>query len=156
MTISTGVANSVCAKFDRDGVVSPGLTKNTFTVGMVDHVDHNPSSTAAQHMPGTDCGPETPLTDSTTQGKRCVVPLPSTYTLVPEVEAKKHLTVPAVTVPCMRQQVAYQDRMTGYKQCRPPSVESSEEGDGQNRSKTLCERTSCMCLCNNGRLINLP
>ena len=51
-------------------------------------------------MPGTDCGPETPLTDSTTQGKRCVLPLPSTYTLVPEVEVKKHLTVPAVTVPC--------------------------------------------------------
>ena len=49
MTIPTGVANSVCAKFDRDGVVvSPGLTKNTFTVGMVDHVDHNPSSTAAR------------------------------------------------------------------------------------------------------------
>ena len=101
MTISTDVANSVCAKFGRDRVVvPPGLTKNTFTVGMGDHVDYNPSSTAAQHMPGTDCGPETPLTDSTTQGKPCVLPLPSTYTLVPKVEVKKHLTVPTVTVPC--------------------------------------------------------
>ena len=26
----------------------------------------------------------------------------------------------------------------------------------QNQSKSLCERTSCMCLCNNGRLRNLP
>ena len=25
-----------------------------------------------------------------------------------------------------------------------------------NRSKTLCEITSCMCLCNNGRLRNFP
>ena len=26
----------------------------------------------------------------------------------------------------------------------------------QNQSKSLCERTRCMCLCNNGRLRNLP
>ena len=26
----------------------------------------------------------------------------------------------------------------------------------QNQSKSLCERTSCTCLCNNGRLRNLP
>ena len=35
-------------------------------------------------------------------------------------------------------------------------VEESLEKKEKNQSKSLCERTSCMCLCNNGRLRNLP
>ena len=34
-------------------------------------------------------------------------------------------------------------------------VEESSKRE-QNQSKSFCERTSCMCLCNNGRLNNLP
>ena len=35
-------------------------------------------------------------------------------------------------------------------------VEESLEKKEKNQSKSLCERTSSMCLCNNGTLGNLP
>ena len=35
-------------------------------------------------------------------------------------------------------------------------VEESLEKKEKNQSKSLCERTSSMCLCNNERLRNLP
>jgi hypothetical protein len=43
--ISTSLANSVCAQFDRDGCVCPSTLKgDVFTVGAVDNLDHNPTA----------------------------------------------------------------------------------------------------------------
>ena len=105
MTISTDMANSACAKIERNDVVVPqGLTKTllllewqtmstTIRVRQLRNSFHGTSISVTQHMPGTDCGSETPLIDSTMLGKLCVLPLPSTCTLVPEVEVKKNISV---------------------------------------------------------------
>ena len=43
--ISTSLANSVCAQFDRDGCVCPSTLKgDVFTAGAVDNIDHNPTA----------------------------------------------------------------------------------------------------------------
>ena len=45
LTLSTSMANSVCEKFDEEGLVcSPSLRKVVFTIFAVDNIDHNPSS----------------------------------------------------------------------------------------------------------------
>ena len=113
MAISTDIANSVCAKFTREGVVvPPGLTTNVFTVGMMDNIDHNPSSTTApdsfhgtsismvQHTSESDKKPELLAVDSTVQGTRSVQPLPNTYTLVAPLERKREVLIPAVVGLC--------------------------------------------------------
>ena len=42
------IASSVCERFEEDGVVTPAcLQKGLFTVGVLDNLDHNPSSTTA-------------------------------------------------------------------------------------------------------------
>ena len=42
------IASSVCERFEEDGVVTPAcLRKRLFTVGALDNLDHNPSSTTA-------------------------------------------------------------------------------------------------------------
>ncbi|KAK3734698.1 hypothetical protein QZH41_002108 [Actinostola sp. cb2023] len=49
MSISTDVANSVCDRFDQEGVVCPpGLRGTLFTTGALDNIDHNPSATTAK------------------------------------------------------------------------------------------------------------
>lgn len=47
--LANGLATAVCNKFKADGVVCPvSLRSGLFTVGALDNLDHNPSSTTAQ------------------------------------------------------------------------------------------------------------
>ena len=39
---------------------------------------------------------------------------------------------------------------------RPEKRTKTQTNKQTNKQTKLCERTSCMCLCNNGRLRNLP
>lgn len=48
LTITSDVANSVCLRYKREGVVCPAvLRKELFTTAAMDNIDHNPSSTTA-------------------------------------------------------------------------------------------------------------
>ena len=53
--LSTSTANSVCEKFDEEGLVcSPSLRKDVLTTFAVDNIDHNPRSrTADESWHGT-------------------------------------------------------------------------------------------------------
>ena len=97
MSISTDVANTVCARFFTDGLVCPPQAlSGVFTTAAVDNIDHNPSSTSAhgsfhgtaisllQH-PTNECrGIQRPATviDENIQGRRSLSPLPAEYTAV--------------------------------------------------------------------------
>ena len=49
MELEDWIATSVCERFEEDGVVSPAcLRKGLFTVGALDNLEHNPSSTTSQ------------------------------------------------------------------------------------------------------------
>ena len=49
MEIEDWITISICERFKEDGVVSPAcLRKVLFTVGALDNLDHNPSSTTSQ------------------------------------------------------------------------------------------------------------
>jgi len=46
MELEDWIATAMCERFDEDGVVSPTcLRKSLFTVGALDNLDHNPTST---------------------------------------------------------------------------------------------------------------
>ena len=48
MAISSQAGNAVIKRFEQDGVVvPPSMRRGVFTVGVVDNIDHNPSSTTA-------------------------------------------------------------------------------------------------------------
>ena len=97
LAISTDVANSVCARFESEGVVCPPpAVTGVFTTAAVDNIDHNPSSTTSQgsshgtaisllqhptqQFPGT--LRVVTVIDNNLQGQRAVSPLPDAYTLV--------------------------------------------------------------------------
>ena len=101
------IASSVCERFEEDGVVIPAcLRKGVFTVGALDNLDHNPSSTTAVDAfhgtgislfqfptkvdPGEDRPPLIISPSETSQHS-----LPDSYGLVPAVA----LTACAVHVP---------------------------------------------------------
>lgn len=49
MQIEDWITNSACERFDDDGVVAPAcLRRRLFTVGALDNLDHDPSSTTSQ------------------------------------------------------------------------------------------------------------
>ena len=49
LAISTDVANSLCARFESEGVVCPPqAVTGVFTTAAVDNIDHNPSSNTSQ------------------------------------------------------------------------------------------------------------
>ena len=100
-------ASSVCERFEEDGVVIPAcLRKGVFTVGALDNLDHNPSSTTAVDAfhgtgislfqfptkvdPGEDRPPLIISPSETSQHS-----LPDSYGLVPAVA----LTACAVHIP---------------------------------------------------------
>ena len=100
------IATSVCERFEEDGIVVPAsLRKGLFTVGALDNIDHNPSSTTAagsfhgcgislfqfptQANPG-EARPPVVVSSKTTQ--HC---LPDGYAIVPAVA----LSSTAVGVP---------------------------------------------------------
>jgi hypothetical protein len=100
LSISTDIANSVCERFQNDGVVCPPILKSgLFTTAGFDNIDHNPSSTTArdsfhgtamsliQHptkqSPGT--VREVTVIDGNPQKERKVSSLPSQFTDVQPV-----------------------------------------------------------------------
>ena len=97
LSIEDQLTTAVCEQFNQDGVVIPcSLQKNRFSIGAMDNVDYNPSSSSAQ---GSFHGTSLNLVqvgDSTNSGegrKRVHLPpqgktaeLPETYSVVPYVD----------------------------------------------------------------------
>ena len=49
LELENALANAVCKRFEEEGVVClTNLRKGLFTVGALDNIDHNPSSTISQ------------------------------------------------------------------------------------------------------------
>ena len=49
LELSTDMGNSVCARFESEGVICPPkLHKGVFTAGAVDTINHDPSSVTAK------------------------------------------------------------------------------------------------------------
>lgn len=113
--ISSDVAQTVCSKYESEGVVCPPkLVKNIFTTGAVDNIDHNPSSsTSSSSFHGTaismvqhpkiedDVSLDTILViDTQNQGKRCIPQLPASYATVhPSALHIKNPIVPEICGP---------------------------------------------------------
>ena len=113
LTLSTDIANAVCTRFEREGVVCPPkLRDGLFTTAGVDNINHNPTSTSAhdsfhgtaislmQHptteVPGNDRGMSTfePSTPTSKTSKN-VAQLPSDFReLPPAVLRSSELYVP--------------------------------------------------------------
>lgn len=110
MEIENMLATAVCKRFSEDGLVCPPiLRKGIFTVGALDNIDHNPSSTTAQ---GSFHGTGISIFQFPTSSNSGVVrdpiafekdhtlstsdhTLPENYTIVPAVSFKTHeLKVP--------------------------------------------------------------
>ena len=98
--IEDWIATSACERFEDDGVVVPScLSKGLFTVGAIDNLDHNPSSTTSVtsfHGTGislfqlptkTNSGERRPpITIPPSGGRRTT--LPDSYSTVPAVALK--------------------------------------------------------------------
>ena len=93
------IAEATCERFDKDGVASPVcLRKGLFTVGALDNLDHNPSSTTSKSsFHGTGIS----LLQLPTENQPGESRPPVT---IPPVAPRKHIlpeaytTVPAVTI----------------------------------------------------------
>lgn len=111
MSISTQMANRVCALYERDHVVCPPSLKNdVFTSGAVDNIDHNPTARTAQdsfhgtaitlmQFPTTECpgnNRDIPswTTDAEDGKQKKIAPLPASYTQVPPSTAANVVTAP--------------------------------------------------------------
>ncbi|KAJ7384068.1 hypothetical protein OS493_024082 [Desmophyllum pertusum] len=119
MSISTDAANSVCSRFEQDGVVCPPkLRGNLFTTGALDNIDHNPSATTAkdsfhgtaislmQHPTNDNCGNERGVNviDENVAPQRRVKDLPNDYKNVPPVVLKTNdPVIPKLIGPIMPQ-----------------------------------------------------
>ena len=106
MEIEDWLATSLCARFKEDGCVSPAcLRKGTFSVGALDNIDHNTSSTTSvSSFHGTGISIFQFPTESVPGEIRLplVVPLPGTeHQGLPE----SYATVP--TVPLNRSSVPF-------------------------------------------------
>ncbi|KAG1676996.1 hypothetical protein GQR58_014039 [Nymphon striatum] len=106
------LSDAVCKRFGEEGLVCPSqLRKGLFTVGALDNIDYNPSSTTAKDsFHGT--GISIFQFPTATNPGKCSYPivvqskvssseysLPESYTTVPAVDCKiSQLTVPEVTI----------------------------------------------------------
>ena len=98
MEIEDWIATSTCERFKEDGVVSPAcLRKGLFTVGALDILDHNPSSTTSQSsFHGTEISLyQFPTTIPPPSGAK-EHSLPHSYAFVPAVAltTTTHVSVP--------------------------------------------------------------
>ena len=110
--IMNNLATSVCDHYKSVGLVCPlSLERGLFTVGAIDNIDHNPSSTTAQgsfHGTGislfqfpkrdSDVSPQAAQNVSlcSTRNTSRDITLPDAYFLVPPVSMKKsEVNVPA-------------------------------------------------------------
>ena len=122
------IATSVCEQYEEDGVVSPAcLKKGLFTVGAIDNLDYNPSSTTSQSSfhgtgislfqfptkdnPGID-RPPTALPQST--GRK--YNLPDSYEIVPAVALKtSDVAVPKFSCNVEKRQSHFNEAFTKQK-----------------------------------------
>ena len=139
LSISTDIANSVCQKFEAEGLVfPPKMIPGLFTVGAVDNIDHNPSSTTARDsFHGTsislmqdrqeDSEAEehpTPLIQQPVLGKLGTIsPLPASYTSVhPVALPHKEVSIPPCDVsvkPTVRPETRkYKSESEWLKHCK--------------------------------------
>ena len=111
LTISNDIGNSVCSQFEKGGVVVPlALHQGVFTAGVVDNIDHNPTSTTStdsfhgtsifliQHLQREpeNISPSHQVIDQSVKGKTAMAHLPESYTDVrPVSTATKELFVPS-------------------------------------------------------------
>ena len=111
MNISTELANTVCAQYQFDQVVCPPqLSKEVFTCGAVDNIDHNPSArTAHDSFHGTAITlTQFPTSKLPEENQVRVLPnvvkrsklsqLPQKYTLVPPATAMSDPVIPTKCV----------------------------------------------------------
>ena len=117
MELEDWLATSVCERFEEDGVVSPPCLRNgLFTVGALDNLDHNPSSTTSMssfHGTGISLfqfptkvkpGDDRPSVSIPPSGTRKLV-LPESYASVPAVSLK---TSTVEVQPCHMEQMEEQ------------------------------------------------
>lgn len=112
MSVSTDAANSVCIRFEQDGVVwPPKLRKHLFITGALDNMDDNPSATTAkdsfhdtvislvQHPSDRVCGIDRGVNviDRNVVQQRRVRVLPASYTNVQPVVLQSSDNVSTVT-----------------------------------------------------------
>ena len=103
LSLSTDIANTVCASYESEEVVcSPKLKSSLFTTATVDNIDHNPSSTTAQdsfhgtaislvqHSTDDESGTEReqPTIQSSAKSSKTVAALPSSFTEVAPASLK--------------------------------------------------------------------
>ena len=103
LSLSTDIANTVCASYESEGVVClPKLKSSLFTTAAVDNIDHNPSSTTAQdsfhgttislvqHPTDNESGTEReqPTIQSSAKSSKTVAALPSSFTEVAPASLK--------------------------------------------------------------------
>ena len=99
--LMNGLGTAVCSRFQQDGVVCPlNLNYGLFTVGALDNIDYNPSSTTAQgSFHGTAISlfqfPSSSVDDAQSrppitlpQASERNIHLPESYTTVPAVSVK--------------------------------------------------------------------
>ena len=113
---------------------------------MVDNIDHNPSSTTARDsFHGTsismaqqrsDTGPcqDVPLIEKAVQGRRSILSLPITYTLVSPVEMKNKAAIPPVfgpSRPPVSEELSNKAEQYRWLKTVEEHVCSSEKGDGR-------------------------
>ena len=112
------MGNSVCARFESEGVVCPPkLLKGVFTTAAVDNIDQNPSSVTAQgafhgtgislfQLPTSDApGEEREVVsiDNQPSKTKCLARLPDSYTAVrPVILPKNEPDVPPLQGPFVR------------------------------------------------------
>ena len=109
LQVSTEVANTVCRKYSSDDIVCPlALEDGLFTLAAIDNIDHNPSSTTAQHsFHGTSISlmqndsvnnsSYANIPNISQQGSKSIQALPASYTEVePSLLVTKSPPVPPV------------------------------------------------------------
>jgi hypothetical protein len=116
--LSSSLASAVCNQFEEEGVVCPlNLRHGIFTVGALDNIDHNPSSTTAQgsfHGTGISLFQFPTSTDSVTSRHAITLPerssrefsLPESYNTIPAVGDK-------TSVPQKFQKQVFEGQLTG-------------------------------------------
>jgi hypothetical protein len=137
MEIEDSLATSLCERFKEDGCVSPAcLRKGLFSVGALDNLDHNPSSTTSVssfHGTGISIfqfptesvpGESRPSLEFPPSGT--VQQLPESYTTVPAVALNTtSVSVPACNITALQQ--------------RNVSLDDAKDGEGRWVSHALAQ-----------------
>lgn len=136
MEIEDALATSLCERFSEDGIVSPAcLRKGLFSVGALDNIDHNPSSTTSvSSFHGTGISIFQFPTESVPGETRPPLAFPPSGTVQQLPES--YATVPAVALNTTSVSVAACN-MTAMG--RNISLDEAKEGEGRWVSHALVQ-----------------